>query len=420
MAHQTIECSNIEDVSMDASTVILLADTFPTDAIATLESQGCIVESDSSLKDESLVNAISEKNPDILVVRSTKVTEEMMDASLRLSIIIRAGAGYDTINVAAASKRGISVANCPGKNSIAVAELTWGLILACDRRIPSQVASLKLGCWEKKEFSKANGLFGRTIGVIGLGGIGQEVIHRAKSFGMKVAAWSRNLTPEKAEQLGVMFCKDLQSLAEISDVVSVHLASTDETKHLMNDSFFQAMKDGAIFINTSRGAVVDEKALVKAVQSKRLMVGLDVYENEPASGDREFRPEISTSDRVYGTHHVGASTAQAQEQIATEVIRIIQIYKSEGIVPNCVNQADECSSTVLLSVRHKNLQGVLAHVFTELNLAGVNVEEMQNTIYDGGHAACARMQLSIIPTQEQMNTIKNNENIFSVTLTTQE
>jgi D-3-phosphoglycerate dehydrogenase len=404
---------------MDSSTIVLLADTFQTEAVAQLESLGCIVEFDSKLKDESLVKAISDKNPDILVVRSTKVSPAMMNASHRLSIIIRAGAGYDTIDVNAASTQGISVANCPGKNSIAVAELTWGLILACDRRIPSQVASLKSGRWEKKEYSKASGLFGRTIGVIGLGGIGQEVIVRAKSFGMKITAWSRNLTPEIAEQLGVMYCKDLHCLAEASDVVSVHLASTEETKHLLNYSFFQSMKDGAIFVNTSRGAIVDEKALLKAAQEKKLKVGLDVYENEPATGDCDFTPDIASLDHLYGTHHIGASTTQAQEQIASEVVRIIATYKNEGRVLHCVNQAIEREAKVLLSVRHKNLPGVLAHVFDELNLAGVNVEEMQNTIYQGGNAACARMQLSIIPTQEQLNTIKNNENIFSVTLTTQ-
>ena len=136
MNHQAIKSSTPDDVSMDSTTVVLLADSFQEEAIVKLESLGCLVELDSSLMEESLTEAISEKSPDILVVRSTKVRAEMMDASERLSIIIRAGAGYDTIDVTAASKRGISVANCPGKNSIAVAELTWGLILTCDRRIP--------------------------------------------------------------------------------------------------------------------------------------------------------------------------------------------------------------------------------------------------------------------------------------------
>ena len=420
MSSQTAEIPDFECTSTKPTAVVLIADSFQSAGIDYLESLGCKIVIDPALQGDLLVSAIENSNPDILVVRSTKVTASMMDASEHLSIIIRAGAGFDTIDIQSASSRGISVANCPRKNSVAVAELTWGLILSCDRRIPDQVIDLKNGCWDKNEYSKAQGLFGRTIGIIGLGGIGQEIITRAQAFGMNVIAWSRSLTDVQAEQLGITRCKDVIELAKESDVVSVHVSSSQETKQLINEQFLAAMKDNAIFINTSRGSVVDEASLAEAVRAKGLRVGLDVYEQEPSSGDNTFNSPIIKEQGVYGTHHVGASTSQAQEAIATEAVRIIETFVREGRVIHCVNQSMKDSTAVMLSIRHKNLPGVLAHVFDELSISGINVEEMENILYKGEKAACARIQLSTIPTQQQLTVIKSNENILSVTLTTQQ
>lgn len=418
MSNQTVEPSNSECVPIGAASVVLLADSFQAKGIEHLKSIGCIVECDPSLQGEELLEAIAQKKPNVLVVRSTKVSGEMMDASDRLSLIIRAGAGYDTIDTTAASQRGISVANCPGRNSIAVAELAWGLILACDRRIPDQVIDLRQECWNKKEYSKANGLFGRTIGIVGLGGIGLEVMQRAKSFGMNVVAWSRSFTEERANELGITYCQQLNDLATVSDVVTVHVASTTKTEKLINRQFLSLMKKNAIFINTSRGSVVDEMALMEIAQSSQLRVGLDVYDNEPSSSDKSFASEIVSEPRVYGTHHVGASTSQAQEAIASEAVRIIESFVKEGRVLNCVNQSVDSIATALLSIRHKNLPGVLAQVFDALSIERINVEEMENILYKGGHAACARIQLSGTPTSELIQSMKRDENIISVTLTT--
>jgi len=420
MANQTAHEPQSNEVPIDSSSIVLIADTFQSTGIRRLEEIGCRVESDASLQGEILECAIREIQPDILVVRSTKVTKEMMDASKKLCIIIRAGAGYDTIDTKAASSRGISVANCPGKNSIAVAELAWGLILACDRRIPDQVIDLRANRWNKKEFSNSSGLYGRTIGVVGLGGIGSEVVKRAKSFGMHVVAWSRSLTTVQAKEMDIEMCSDLHELASKSDVVSVHVASTPDTKHLIDKDFFSNMKQTAIFVNTSRGAVVDESALVNAVDSKHLRVGLDVFEHEPSAGDQQFNSEVTTMKHVYGTHHVGASTTQAQEAIASEAVRIIESYVQDGVVLHCVNRASDTSATALLSIRHKNLPGVLANVFDELSVAGINVEEMENILYKGEEAACARIQLGTVPSAKLMATISEGENIISAMLTTKE
>src|SRR5205807_6225154 len=173
--------------------------------------------------DDALVEAIGKEKPDVLVVRGTKVTEPMLAAG-PLKLIVRAGAGYNTIDVAAASRRGIYVSNCPGKNSVAVAELTFALILALDRRIPANALDLKARRWNKAEYSKARGLFGRTLGLIGLGRIGQEVLGRAHAFGMPVVAWSPSLTPERAESLGLQPKESPAEVASSCDVLSIHVA----------------------------------------------------------------------------------------------------------------------------------------------------------------------------------------------------
>src|SRR6185369_4520847 len=254
------------------------------------------------LKDDALVDAIKKESPDVLVVRGTKVTEPMLDAG-PVKLVVRAGAGYNTIDVPAASKRGIYVSNCPGKNSIAVAELAFALILALDRRIADNVIALRKGEWNKKEFSKARGLFGRTLGLIGLGKIGQEMLPRARAFGMPVVAWSRSLTPERAALLGIELKESPKAVASAADVVSVHLALNSETRNALNADFFNAMREGAYFINTARGEVVDQAALVSAMRNRGIRAGLDVYAVEPTSSTGEFQDAIVKEEGLYGTHH---------------------------------------------------------------------------------------------------------------------
>src|SRR3989454_5379055 len=183
---------------------ILIADKFEQSGRDGLNALGCEILFQPDLKDEPLVDAIAKEQPDVLIVRGTKVTEPMLAAG-PLKLVVRAGAGYNTIDVAAASRRGIYVANFPGKNSVAVAELAFALILALDRRIADNVITLRAGQWNKKEFSKARGLFGRTLGLVGVGKIGQEMISRAKAFGMPVVAWSRSLTEDRATALGIEY-----------------------------------------------------------------------------------------------------------------------------------------------------------------------------------------------------------------------
>ena len=267
MSNQTMECSKSENMDLIQGASVLLADAFCANGVEELSSIGCTVILEPSLQEDALVDAISSMKPDILVVRSTRVTSTMLDASERLSVVIRAGAGFDTIDVDGASKRGIFVANCPGKNSVAVAELTWSLILSCDRRVPDQVIDMRRGVWNKKEYSDARGLHGRTLGVVGLGGIGLEVAQRGNAFGMNVIAWSRSLTDEKASELGICRCETLLDLAKKSDVVTVHVSSTQDTEKLINEAFLNTMKDGAIFVNTLLLVCRRDRQFISAVSN---------------------------------------------------------------------------------------------------------------------------------------------------------
>ena len=397
---------------------VLIADKFDQSGIDALKDIGCAVISDPALAPETLPEALKQHDPDVLIVRSTKVPKPCFDAAGKLSLVVRAGAGYDNIDVSAASAEGIMVANCPGKNAIAVAELAWGLIISCDRRIPDQTADLRDNKWAKKTYAKSRGLFGRTLGVVGIGNIGGHVIDRAKAFGMPVVAWSRSLTPERAEALGITRADSPIDVARASDVVSVNVALNADTNHLCGVAFFDAMKPGAIFVNTSRGKVVDEQALAAAIESKGLRAGLDVYENQPTPADETSDIPVAHLPGVYGTHHCGASTDQSQEAIAAEAVRIIKLYKIEGNAPNVVNLVEKTAATRLLTVRHQNKPGVLAHVIGAVGSADINIEQMENVIYQGGEAACARIQLDTEPSQAIMQQINDSsKHVLSVDLT---
>jgi D-3-phosphoglycerate dehydrogenase len=393
---------------------VLIADKFEASGIEALEEAGCAVELKPEVASDALAETIKDADPEVLIVRGKKVPGAVFAQPGALSLVVRAGAGYDTIDVEAASAKGVFVANCPGKNAIAVAELVWAHILNCDRRVADQAADLKAGAWNKKEYAEAQGLFGRTLGIVGLGPIGLAVAERGRAFGMKVVAWSRSLTQEKADEAGVDYCSKLINLARMADVISINVAATTDTAHLINSQFCEALKPGAIVINSSRGSVVDEAALAKAIREKQVRAGLDVFADEPAGGTGTFADTIVKERGVWGTHHIGASTNQAQQAIADEVVRIVKTYRASGVVLNCVNRAAPGATAAkhLLTVRHLNRPGVLAHVFYTLGQAGINVEEMENIVYAGAQAACARIQLDDCPTRDHLNTIRKNENVL--------
>jgi D-3-phosphoglycerate dehydrogenase len=330
---------------------VLIADKFEQSGIDGLKTLGCEVESQPGLADQALVAALRSTRAAILIVRSTKVTAEMLTPELKL--IIRAGSGVNTIEVKAATAQGVLVANCPGKNALAVAELTMGLLVALDRRIPDNVADLRAGRWNKKEYAKARGLYGSTLGVLGVGSIAREVIARAAAFGMHVVLWSRRfdgqdrrLTPAEAAELGldaavrqtsIALAPSPAELAARVDALTIHLALAPETRQLVNAAVLSRLRPGAFVINTARAEIVDDEALRAAIRDRQLRVALDVFANEPAASTGDFADPIVRLPGVYGTHHIGASTDQAQEAIAAETVKIVAAFLQTGKAINCVN-----------------------------------------------------------------------------------
>jgi D-3-phosphoglycerate dehydrogenase / 2-oxoglutarate reductase len=390
---------------------VSIVDKLSSETVTSLQRLGVAVEVCANLSAQTLPGAIAET--DILVVRSTKVTAEAIEAAPQLSLVIRAGAGVDTIDLAAASARGIYVANCPGKNTAAVAELAIGLLIAADRRIVDATVAMRNGAWQKKEFGKARGLSGRTLGILGFGAIGRATAHRAAGLGMKVVAWSRSLTPEAAEQAGVAYAASPVALAAASDAVSVHLASAPETKHLVSRDFLDAMKPGSILVNTSRGPLVDTQALRTAIAEKGLRVGLDVFEGEPAGGEAPWT-DTELASLVTCTPHIGASTDQASEAIAAEVVRIVETFLKTGHPAGTVNFCARSPATHRLVVRHYDRVGVLAAVLDGLREEGINVEEMENLVFAGAQAACCSMLLNQAPSPQLVAGLRRNANILHV------
>ncbi len=392
---------------------ILIADKLSSSAVKALEEIGGKVTVNAEVKAEDLAKVLGDT--EILIVRSKKVNAAAINAGTALSLIIRAGAGVNTIDVEAANRRGIYVANCPGKNTDAVAELAIGLLIAADRRIGAASADLQAGKWKKKEYGKARGLKDRTLGVIGIGSIGKAVIKRAQALEMNIIGWSRSLTPEKAEELGIGHCASALDVAAQADAISLHVAYKPDTHHLVNQDFLAKMKDGAILINTARGEVVDTAALKEAIRAKKLRVGLDVVENEPAGGEADFA-DTELAQLATCTPHIGASTDQSSEAIAEETVRIVKIYKETGKPVNTVNIRKKTSAVINLVVRHYNRVGVLASVLGELRNEGVNIEEMENTIIEGGTVASCTLKLDDTPSEGLIKKLSQNENAIQVML----
>lgn len=398
---------------------VLIADKLSDVARSGLQEGDCEVLIRPGLKGDLLTAALQELDPDVLVVRSTRVQAEQFGAARSLTLVVRAGAGVNTIDLAAASARGVYVCNCPGTNAAAVAELTWAHILNADRRVADNVRDLRGGQWAKKTYARdASGLRGRTLGVIGCGDIGRLVAQIGRGFGMSVVAWSRSLTDEAAAGFGARRMDSAVEVARRADVLSVHLALTPATRGFVGDAIFDVLRPGSIFINTSRGDVVDEPALIRAVREKGLRAGLDVFCDEPAT-DGEWRTPLAGLEGVYGTHHIGASTAQAQDAVAAEVCRVVLTFKETGTAPNCVNLARRTPATHMLIVRHQDRVGVLAGVLGVLREADINVGKMENVIFSAtqdvsGGSACARIQIVGLPAPDVLDQLRTQDTIFDV------
>jgi D-3-phosphoglycerate dehydrogenase len=384
---------------------ILVADKFEAWGLEQLRGLSDQLVCDPTLSGETLVRKLAEFEPEVLIVRSTRVTSDAVEAARHLSLIIRAGSGVDTIDIEAASRRGVMVANCPGQNSAAVAELTVGLLVSLDRRIPDNVSELRAGRWKKKEFSaSALGLRGRTLGIIGAGRIGAEVAKRALAFDMNVLYYHLG---RQLRLVDYPNCRraELDDLLRESDVVTIHVPGGESTSRLIDARRLSLMKPTALLINTARANVVDESALLAALRAGKLRgAALDVYTREPAANADAFEGAADLPPNLYGTHHIGASTEEAQLAVAAETVRLVREFRATGKASNCVNMQRPQRKSMLV-VRMRNKPGALAHVFAVLAEREINAEEMDHVIYDGGLAAVAHIRVDREPDAKALERI---------------
>ncbi|EYF02252.1 NAD(P)-dependent oxidoreductase [Chondromyces apiculatus] len=391
---------------------LLVADKMNLSALEELRILGIEVIYRPELTRDTLAAALD--GISILVVRSTEVTGAALSTAKHLNLIVRAGAGVNTIDVAAASARGIYVANCPGKNAIAVAELAMGLILALDRKVVDATTDLRAGRWEKSKYSSGGGLFGRRLGIAGLGAVGRELLDRARAFGLTPHAWSRSLTPTRAAKMDVGFSKTLEELAAKSDILSIHLPLTAHTRGVVSRRVLEALPDGAILVNTSRFEVLDYVALAELVPRKNLRVGLDVLPGEPDEGKGTIDPSLFEQGLVYGTPHIGASTEQAQLAIALETARIVRSFLTEEDVPNVVNIAAASPARFAVVIRMMDKVGVLANCLAVLKRHNINVEEVSNTVFEGALATCTKLRVSGRPSDACVKEIQAFDEVLHV------
>lgn len=356
---------------MSATYRVLVADQIALDGLAPLRDDSrfeLVVK--PGLKGAELADAIAMADA-VLVRSATQITRESLSRANGLKVIGRAGVGVDTIDVDAATERGIAVLTAPAGNTISAAELTLALTLALARRVSAADRSMKAGEWDRKSFSGTE-LYGKTLGLIGAGRIGGEVAKRARAFGMQVVAYDPFLIAERASALGIERA-ELDEVLRRADVVSLHVPLTDATAGLLGDRELALMKPTAVIVNAARGGVVREDALVRALQAKRLGgAALDVFESEPLPADHPLR----SLDNVVLTPHLGASTAEAQQNVALEIAEAVRAALVEGDLSRAVNApglgGDEMRRLQpLLSLAER--LGVLAAALAQGGIARVEV-----------------------------------------------
>lgn len=387
---------------------VLVADKFPEKYLNQIKDLGLEVIYSPQLGENDLPQAAVEV--DMIIVRSTIVNEDTINNAKNLNLIIRAGAGVNNINIKAANQKGVYVANCPGKNAIAVAELALGLMLSLDRRIPDNVIDFKNGVWNKGDYSKAEGLFGKTLGIIGVGNIGREVAKRAVAFGMNV--YGKDISRIEGEMIKDF--SEMDKLLPMCDIISIHLPSSPETKKLFNKEMFGYMKPGALLINTSRADVIDEEAMLEAIKEKKIRVALDVFKGEPEQKAGAVDSHLRSVPGVYVTHHIGASTEQAQNAVAEETVNIIKEFLHSGVIAHWVNRSKATNAHFQLVVKHYDRPGVLASILDVIRKGDINIEEIENIIFEGGVAACCTMKLATAATADMLKQMNENKDVLSV------
>ncbi|MBD3380271.1 MAG: phosphoglycerate dehydrogenase [Candidatus Omnitrophica bacterium] len=340
---------------------VLLSDPLAKEGMDILKKNGIKVVEAVGLTDNELARKI--KGFDGIIIRSgTTVTRKIINASDKLKVIGRAGVGLDNVDVAAASQKGIIVMNAPSGNTVSTAEHAFSLMLALSRNIPQAHASIKSGVWDRKKFMGVE-LYGKTLGIIGMGRIGSEFSKRALSFGMKVVAFDPFLTAEKAKSLSVEPVS-MNELLSAADFITIHTPLTEETRHLIDEKAFKKMKKGVRIINAARGGIIDEKALARYLRNGKVAgAALDVFETP--SKPPVDSPVIN-SERIVATPHLGAATKEAQISVAVDMARAVSDallgkgYRNAANMPGIESEAMETLRPYInLAERLGSIQGQL-------------------------------------------------------------
>ena len=345
---------------------VLICDPISPKGIAVLERRPefKVRVLEKRLSEAELVPLVSDVTA--LVVRSeTKVTKTVIEGAPRLRVVGRAGVGTDNVDVETATQCGIVVMNTPGGNTVSTAELTFALLMALARKIPQAHASMKAGQWNRKEFQGVE-LYNKTLGILGLGRIGSEVARRAVAFGMRVLAYDPYLALSRAKALEVELQVELVELDELyarSDLITVHMPMSDETRGMINAPAFARMKKGVRVLNCARGGIINEQDLFDAIRSGHVAgAALDVYETEPLPKECPLRD----LPQVIMTPHLGASTEEAQENVGIEVAEAIIDYLVHGAVRNAVNLPNLDAKTYALVKPYLNLGEKLGRLLAQL------------------------------------------------------
>lgn len=326
---------------------ILISDSVDEKCTSILLSAGFAVDYKTDLSKDDLLKIISDYNA-LIVRSSTQVDAELIEKMDKMEVIGRAGAGVDNINLKAATRKGILVMNTPGGNTISAAEHTIALMLAASRKIPQANISLHLKKWDRKRFQGSE-LFGKTLGLIGLGKIGKEVAIRAKAFGMKIISYDPIVSAESISDLDLQIVS-LEEIWKNSDIISVHTPLNERTKYLISSDEISKCKTGVIIINCARGGIVNEKDLLAALKEGKVgAAGLDVFEKEPP----DFKSGLLQHPLVVSTPHLGASTEEAQQKVAVQIAEQIVEYFKTGSAAGAVN------ASLTKEITNENLKAFL-------------------------------------------------------------
>ncbi len=342
---------------------VLIADSISQRGIDELSREGALeVAIKTALSEKELVDLIPQFSA--LVVRSqTKVTADILNAGVRLRVVGRAGVGVDNVDVETATRRGIIVLNAPGGNTVSTAEHAFSLLLSVARKIPQADANVRSKNWNKKDFEGVE-LYNKTLGIIGMGRIGSELSRRAIAFGMRVVAYDPYLSATRARSLQVELVDELDDLLKSADFISLHTPLTAETRHILDSGRLQKTRRGVRIINCARGGLIDEAALVEALQDRHVAgAALDVFETEPLPADSPLR----SAPNLVLTPHLGASTAEAQESVGIEIAQSIRAALLEGTIRNAVNMPNLDAKTLAIVGPHLRFGEKLGRFLSQIS-----------------------------------------------------